>query len=468
MFEACNCLARGRFVRWLLAWALVPTGLYAREVMSWVPPYAVDECRTTLQSDFGAFSPSNVLNRIGLQFWIPTTDGGAVKTTEYGEIADSDIAWFRNWGAANGAEVLLCVYNNVGGVWDWDLAVSAFVGNRSAFVSNLVAAVDSHELDGIDVDIEGLVTPGQDDRAGFLLFLEELSAELKQRGKLLTVDSFHSPLYNAPNMSWWVDWTNLVDSVHTMGYTDLYEGSTVTLGGVDGYLFRYSWQQDYGVGEARLAPEAVSMGLPGWLSAWGAGGRGSNVLDHINECIHDCAVPASVCIWDLQLTGTSGATNWHSSEVWEALAGIAGHVSFPLDGDGDGMADEWEIRHFGGTNVVNGEASDDRDEDRYSNLEEYVAGTDPTNRSSALSLSIQEEAGGSVVVGYPARGIAVLDACYGDLRRYYRLERSSNLATIVWDSPPGYTNIPGIERMIYYTNTSPANAGFYRAGVTLR
>ncbi len=66
--------------------------------------------------------------------------------------------------------------------------------------------------------------------------------------KLLTIDSFHSPCYNAPNMSWWPDWVGYVDAIHSMGYVDLSEGSTETFrapwalrrceGGA--HLFRYS------------------------------------------------------------------------------------------------------------------------------------------------------------------------------------------------------------------------------------
>jgi len=57
------------------------------------------------------------------------------------------------------------------------------------------------------------------------------------------------------------------------------------------------------------------------------------------------------------------------------------------DRDGDGMADDWEIRHFGGTNVVGGEATADWDRDGLRNLHEYLAGTDPTNKLSALRVS---------------------------------------------------------------------------------
>jgi hypothetical protein len=438
--------------------------------MSWVPPYGIDQSKTILQSNFGDYSPSNGLTRLGLQFWIPTMSGGVVKQTVF-DIKDSDVEWFTNWGNDNGAEVLLCVYNVVidddGGEWDWGLAVSAFDDNRSTFVSNLVETMHTYSLDGIDIDLEGIIAqPTNSDRLAFKLFLEELSAKLKPLGKTLTVDTFHSPFWNAPNMSWWEDWPDLVDAVHVMGYADLFEGSTQVVGGISG-LFKYSWQQNYGL-ETGLRPEQISLGLAGWKSDWGYDGRGSNYLAHIEECIHDCAFPASVCIWDIQLNGSGGATNWRSSVVWERLAQLARYESIPIDSDADNMADVWEVRHFGGTNEVDCGAAKDKDSDGYSNIEEYVAGTDPTNNASVFSLAIQNMAGGAIVIDWWAHRINAFDAAYGDQQRYYSLEHSSELLQADWVPVPGRTNILADDSIFRYTNLPAVQIEFYRGGSSLR
>ncbi len=52
-----------------------------------------------------------------------------------------------------------------------------------------------------------------------------------------------------------------------------------------------------------------------------------------------------------------------------------------LDSDGDGMPDDWEKR-FGLNPDDAGDANLDRDGDGFTNLEEYQAGTDPTNAKS--------------------------------------------------------------------------------------
>ncbi len=54
------------------------------------------------------------------------------------------------------------------------------------------------------------------------------------------------------------------------------------------------------------------------------------------------------------------------------------------DTDGDGMPDAWELAH--GLNPLFNDASLDADGDGVSNLDEFLAGTDPTNPSSLLRL----------------------------------------------------------------------------------
>ena len=57
----------------------------------------------------------------------------------------------------------------------------------------------------------------------------------------------------------------------------------------------------------------------------------------------------------------------------------AGNACDP-DDDNDGMPDDWEIAHF--LDPLVNDADDDPDEDGYTNLEEYLADTDPRNPKS--------------------------------------------------------------------------------------
>jgi len=64
--------------------------------------------------------------------------------------------------------------------------------------------------------------------------------------------------------------------------------------------------------------------------------------------------------------------------LWVRLAGWNGEKS--SDDDGDGMPDVWEVQY--GLNPLVNDASGDKDGDRFSNLREYRARTNPTDPAS--------------------------------------------------------------------------------------
>jgi len=145
-----------------LACTTLVSGQNQLEVISWVPPYGVQACQNAVQADFGTCSAKDGLTRIGLQFWTPNTDGSIKYANHESYVPnDADVTWWKNWGAANNVEILLCIYNNIGS-WDWPLAVSAFANNRATFINALITEMDRHGLDGIDLDLEGRPRSGGD------------------------------------------------------------------------------------------------------------------------------------------------------------------------------------------------------------------------------------------------------------------------------------------------------------------
>lgn len=89
--------------------------------------------------------------------------------------------------------------------------------------------------------------------------------------------------------------------------------------------------------------------------------------------------------WDVSVTGP-----FHTGVFANLLPGLTrGTVSnlgvlyvHPVDTNGNGLSDEWERQHFGApTNLPPG---GDFDGDRFSNRDEYLAGTSPTNPASRL------------------------------------------------------------------------------------
>jgi hypothetical protein len=291
--------------------------------MTWVPAYGLAESMAAVESNSMI---GTGLTRLGLQLWNPSPDGRSIvlaPTNKDGkQVLPDDVVRFRDWAKAHNIKVLLTIYNNsqVSAHWDWALARKAFADNRVAFSAALIKEMDKYALDGIDLDLEG-EGDHDVDRVAYAKFVKELSKELKSKGKLLTIDSFHSPCGNAPNMRWWADWRGQVDAIHSMGYEDLYEGSTTTFtadgkplceGGA--FIFKYSWQVKYGL-NAGYKSEQIVMGMPTWLDSWGEGGAGADPVSHVREAQ---ALGVGIALWDLQLAGQQ----WRSTNTWEAISAL--------------------------------------------------------------------------------------------------------------------------------------------------
>jgi hypothetical protein len=122
----------------------------------------------------------------------------------------------------------------------------------------------------------------------------------------------------------------------------------------------------------------------------------------------------------------------------------------------------WWLAQWGATNNFDGAATDDWDHDGSANWAEYVAGTQPTNASSVLTVSIAS-AGGALRVTCPT---VPAGTGYGK-QRYYALESRTNLLSGTWTEISGYTDIIGAGQTILYTN-APTRTGFIRAKAALR
>ena len=301
-------------------------------VVGWIPAYGIEKSREALNADPAI---AQGLTRIGLQFWNPSADGKSLVFAPVDEsgklVTENQVREIAAWAKERKIQVLLTVYNNsqVMKKWDWTLARRAFADHPKHFASVLIQEMKKYDLDGIDLDLEG---EGHldSDRKAYAAFVASLSRQLRQQGKFLTVDSFHSPCVNAPNMSWWPDWRGKVDAIHSMGYQDLYEGSVATFTPEGGQvcengaaMFKYSWQLQYGL-QAGYQKHQIVMGFPTWLDTWGdgdqvaQGGIGAGVLDHIQEAKK---LGVGMALWDLQLA----APKWRQAETWKAIQALREH-----------------------------------------------------------------------------------------------------------------------------------------------
>ncbi|MCF7818733.1 MAG: DUF6298 domain-containing protein [Kiritimatiellales bacterium] len=120
-----------------------------------------------------------------------------------------------------------------------------------------------------------------------------------------------------------------------------------------------------------------------------------------------------------------------------------------VDADMDGMADAWEIQYFGGTNIAGGGPDEDWDKDGRINLEEFQAGTDPTDPNSLLKVISFAPSGTSWVIKWTSVA-----------NRHYSVDWSHSIGD-PWELVA--SNIPATPPVNTYTNFLPnPSKSFYR------
>lgn len=295
----------------LLAASLVLSTSIAGPVITWVPPYSVSACKSMVQRDFGGgIGMKDGLTFLALQWWV--TDGPNIK--QWGNVAgsgfDANVKFFRDWGKANGVRVTLCVVNHVGG-WNWNEAKRSFVDNRAAFVKSLLAEVERHGLDGVELDLEGPVTPSANDSVQYMNLVRELGAALHPLNKTVTVASYTAQ-YNAPNWKWWPELMKTAAGVTSMGYDD------AGMNNPAGWKYPEQIKRANPVGK-------LMIGMFGGSGSW----QGNTAVQHIDWVVANGQ--AGIGIWDAAL----GDGTWQSAETWKKLKGIRGitasHVINPRE-----------------------------------------------------------------------------------------------------------------------------------------
>ncbi len=123
------------------------------------------------------------------------------------------------------------------------------------------------------------------------------------------------------------------------------------------------------------------------------------------------------------------------------------------DTNANGIPDWWEVLYFGGR--TNGVATADADGDEAVNLQEYGAGTDPTNSASCFEIA---------EFNLITSGAATVIQWNSVTGKNYAVQVSTNILTASF--VPLATNLPATPPSNFWTNTVPeAEAQYYRIAV---
>lgn len=118
--------------------------------------------------------------------------------------------------------------------------------------------------------------------------------------------------------------------------------------------------------------------------------------------------------------------------------------TLPIDTDGDGLADSWELQHFGN---LNQNGAGDFDGDGVNNLREYRAGTNPTDPNSLFEL---------VEITPVSNGIAI--QWTSQPNRRYRVMRSDSLLKPLSEYTPVTSNLAATPPMNLFIDTNPTGS----------
>jgi hypothetical protein len=177
------------------------------------------------------------------------------------------------------------------------------------------------------------------------------------------------------------------------------------------------------------------------LSTFVVGTSGAMVTNDLS------AAPGLSATSNVQFRFRSSFNTWYLDDV-SVTGGAGGGSGGVVDTNTNGVDDAWELVYFGDLSTFS--ADSDHDFDGFSDLNEYLAGTDPTNATSRLeALSSQVSSGAVYLLSWQSAS-----------NRIYTVDRSTN-----WTAGFGVlaNNIPATPPVNVYTDDAPPGAaGFYR------
>ena len=169
---------------------------------------------------------------------------------------------------------------------------------------------------------------------------------------------------------------------------------------------------------------------------------------------------------EFRFSSVARSADW----VWAEYMTVAGNDTFTTynvqsgegpDSDNDGLPDAWEYKHFENPWDPDAEPDADPDGDSFENWREYVAGTDPTNGLEFFQVTLYPEADEMCVKFFAVAA----DTNYDQTVRLHSLESATSLLNVTtWEGVAGYTNLPGSNQWILYTDPATSAVPFHYRG----
>ncbi len=129
----------------------------------------------------------------------------------------------------------------------------------------------------------------------------------------------------------------------------------------------------------------------------------------------------------------------------------------------DGIDDAWQVQHFGANNPQAADPNADPDGDGRTNLQEYLAGTVPTDAASRFSMQVQPVPGGQ-----PGQMQIVFSPRLAD--RTYVVEYAEMPASaggaVLWETLTGAVSDNGNVRTVVDAHSATAGSCLYRVRIT--
>jgi hypothetical protein len=190
-----------------------------------------------------------------------------------------------------------------------------------------------------------------------------------------------------------------------------------------------------------------------WLNSTIAGLSGNAVLGTLTVQVPASAGPNAA--YAIHFDHASASPNGIASFAKQTTTGLILLSDRSSSIYGDGIPDSWRLRYFGTVYDILSQASADADGDGMNNYQEYVAGTDPTDRNSVLVSSTTRTGATSpqdCVIHWPSVA-----------GKQYTIQRSSSLFTGPWTVIGTTTGTGGT---MEFHDVSGGNSRYYRVQVS--